>query len=75
MIPKVFEWSPKAALGYAAVLIALIAVAHWRMEINATLGFLYIFPLVGTVLGWRQLIIAARGSSNLISAERQLMLF
>jgi len=61
MIPKVFEWSPKAALGYATVLIALIAVADWRVEINATLGFLYIFPMIllGTVLGWWQLIVAA----------------
>ena len=43
------------------VLIALIAISDWRMEINATLGFLYIFPmmLLGTVLNWWQLVPAA----------------
>ena len=48
-------------LGLAAVLIALIALADWKIEINATLGFLYLFPLVllGTVLGWWQLVLAA----------------
>jgi signal transduction histidine kinase len=42
-------------------MIALIAVTDWRVEINATLGFLYIFPIVllGTVLNWWQLILAA----------------
>jgi signal transduction histidine kinase len=45
----------------AAMLIAVIAVTDWRVEFNATLGFLYIFPLVllGTVTGWRQLVLAA----------------
>ena len=61
MIPRILQWSPRAVLAYSAVLIALIAVTDWRVEINATLGFLYIFPLVllGTVLGWWQLILAA----------------
>jgi PAS domain S-box-containing protein len=42
-------------------LIALIAVADWQVEFNATLGFLYIFPMavLGTVLGWWQLILVA----------------
>ena len=61
MIRRVLQWSPRAALLYAGVLIAIIAVTDWRVEINATLGFLYIFPMVllGTVLGWWQLVLAA----------------
>src|SRR5437764_742358 len=44
----------------AALLIAAIAITDWRVEFNATLGFLYIFPMVllGTVLGWWQLLLA-----------------
>lgn len=61
MIRRVLQWNPRAVLFYGAVLIALIAMADWRIEINATLGFLYIFPMVllGMVLGWWQLILAA----------------
>lgn len=61
MISKVFEWNAKAALAYSAILIAIIAWCDWRVEINATLGFLYIFPMVllGTVLRWWQLVLAA----------------
>jgi len=45
----------------AAALIAAIAITDWQVEFNATLGFLYIFPLVllGTVTGWWQLLLAA----------------
>jgi len=45
----------------AVALIALIAAIDWRVEFNATLGFLYIFPLVllGTVTGWWQLLLTA----------------
>ena len=58
---KPLHWSPRAAFAYAAILIALIAIIDWRVEINATLGFLYIFPmmLLGTVLGWWQVVLAA----------------
>src|SRR5258708_1836943 len=61
MIRRVLQWSPRSALIYAAILIAIIAVTDSRVEINATLGFLYIFPLVllGTVLNWWQLVLAA----------------
>jgi two-component system sensor kinase FixL len=36
-------------------------VTDWKIEFNATLGFLYMFPLVllGTVCGWWQLVLAA----------------
>jgi PAS domain S-box-containing protein len=48
-------------LAQAAALIAMVALADWRLVFNATLGFLYMFPMVllGTVLRWWQLIIAA----------------
>jgi len=61
MLRRILQWSPRAVLALAAVLIALIALADWKIEINATLGFLYLFPLVllGTVLGWWQLVLAA----------------
>jgi len=61
MIPKALPRSPRAAVAYAAILIALIAICDWRIEINATLGFLYIFPLMllGTVFSWWQVILAA----------------
>ena len=59
MIRRVLQWSPRTALAYAGLLIALIALADWQVEFNATLGFLYIFPIavLGTVLGWWQLIL------------------
>ena len=38
--PKPLHYSPCAAIAYAAVLIALVAICDWRAEINATLGFL-----------------------------------
>ncbi len=61
MILRVLQWSPRKALSYAAILTAIIAVTDWRVEFNATLGFLYMFPLVllGTVLNRWQLIVAA----------------
>lgn len=61
MIRRVLQWSPRAALVYAALLIAAIALADWTVEFNATLGFLYIFPMVllGTVLGWWQVVLVA----------------
>ncbi len=61
MIPKPLNLSPRAVIAYAAALIALIAICDWQIEINATLGFLYIFPmmLLGTVLDWWLLVLAA----------------
>ena len=58
---KPLDWSPRAAIAYAALLITLIAITDWRVEINATLGFLYIFPMVilGTVFSWWQVVLAA----------------
>jgi len=61
MIRRALQWNTYAVLAYGAILTAAIAVADWKIEINATLGFLYIFPMVvfGTVLGWWQLVFAA----------------
>jgi two-component system sensor kinase FixL len=61
MIRRVLQWEPGAVFACAAVLITAIAFADWRIEINVTLGFLYIFPLVllGTILNWWQLVFAA----------------
>lgn len=44
--------SPKAVLLRAGLMIALVAIADWRVEVNIPLGFLYLFPmlLVGSVL-------------------------
>ena len=46
---------------FASLLIYLIAITDWQAEINATLGFLYIFPLMllGMVLNWWQVVFAA----------------
>jgi two-component system, LuxR family, sensor kinase FixL len=61
MMPRLWPRTPRLAVTYAAILIALIAFSDWRVEINATLGFLYIFPmmLLGTVFGWWELLLAA----------------
>lgn len=61
MIRRVLQWNTYVALGLGVALIAAIAVADWQIEINATLGFLYIFPMIllGTVLGWWQLVLVA----------------
>ena len=61
MIRRLSDWSPRSVVGCAALLVALVAICDWQVEINATLGFLYIFPmmLLGTVLGWWELVLAA----------------
>lgn len=61
MTRQILQWSPYVVAAYASLLITVIAVTDATVEINATLGFLYIFPimLLGTVFGWWQLILAA----------------
>ena len=62
MIQRILRLGPAAALFWAAVLIAAIAICDWKVVFNATLGFLYMFPLIllGAVLGrWWQILIAA----------------
>ncbi|PYS55412.1 MAG: PAS domain-containing sensor histidine kinase [Acidobacteria bacterium] len=51
----------KASLGVAALLIAAIAILDWRIELNISLGTLYLFPMliIGACLtGW-QIALAA----------------
>src|ERR1700722_10451385 len=57
----ILHWRPGIVLLLAAFLIAAIAVTDWKIEIEATLGFLYMFPLVllGTVWGWKRIMLAA----------------
>jgi len=61
MIRRILQWSPRAALAYASILTGAIAFTDGKVEIDATLGFLYMFPMVllGTVLNWWLVIFAA----------------
>jgi two-component system, LuxR family, sensor kinase FixL len=79
VIRRILHTPPRTVLMTAAALIALIAVTDWRVELNVTLGFLYLFPLVllGTTLNWPSLIAVAVGCTFLsdrldpFSAEMQ----
>jgi PAS domain S-box-containing protein len=57
MIHRILQWRPQTVFLLAALLIAAIAVTDWKIVFEATLGFLYMFPLVllGTVCTWWQL--------------------
>ena len=61
MILRLLERRSSVLLLLAALLIAAIALTDYTIEFNATLGFLYIFPMVllGTGLSWWQLALAA----------------
>lgn len=52
---------PERVFAAAGLLIAIIALCDWRFVINATLGFLYIFPIamLGTVMRRWQLLLAS----------------
>jgi PAS domain S-box-containing protein len=45
----------------ASVLVVAIAITDWQIVFEATLGFLYMFPLLllGTIWGWKRLLLAA----------------
>jgi len=58
---RYLQGSTRAVLLRAAVLIAVVAVVDWRIDLNISFGFLYLFPLilVGTVLSrWQVLLVA-----------------
>ena len=57
----ILQWRPWAVLLLAASLTSAIAVTDWNIVFEATLGFLYMFPLVllGTIWGWKRLLLAA----------------
>lgn len=61
MIRGILQRRPTTVLLVAALLIAAIAITDWKIVFEATLGFLYMFPLVllGTIWGWPRLVLAA----------------
>ena len=61
MIRKILQWHPRTVLLLAALLIAIIALVDWKIVFEATLGFLYMFPMVllGTIWGWWPLALTA----------------
>jgi two-component system, LuxR family, sensor kinase FixL len=61
MIHRILRWRPHVVFLLAALLIAAIAITDWKIVFEATLGFLYMFPLVllGTICAWWQLAIFA----------------
>lgn len=67
MIRRILHSRPRAVLASGAVLIALIAVIDWQIELNATLGFLYLFPMIllGTTLNGPSVLAVAVGCTLL----------
>ena len=67
MIRRILHSRPRTVLACGLAVIVLIAVVDWQIEFNATLGFLYLFPLVllGTALDWPALIAVAVGCTFL----------
>lgn len=61
MLSSLLRGKPHAVMLRAGLLIALIALADWRVEANLPLGFLYLFPMVlmGSAAARWQIAIAA----------------
>jgi two-component system, LuxR family, sensor kinase FixL len=61
MIHTILQWRPRTVFLMATLLIAGIAITDWKIVFEATLGFLYMFPLVllGTICTWWQLTLLA----------------
>ena len=61
MIPRIVHGSTRVALAQAGLLIAVIALLDWRVDLNISFGFLYLFPmlLVGTALNRWQVVLTA----------------
>ncbi len=61
MIQNYLRGTRSAVLARAAILTALIAVVDWRIDLNISFGFLYMFPmlLLGTILSRWQILAAA----------------
>jgi two-component system sensor kinase FixL len=66
--------NPRTLLLRAAILVALIAIADWRIDAEIPLGFLYLLPmlLVGRVLSRWQICIAAVLCTGLTEAYNSL---
>ena len=67
MIRWILHSRPRFVLALGAGLIGLIALVDWQIELNATLGFLYLFPMVllGTRLNAPGLVALALGCTIL----------
>ena len=67
MIRRILHSRPRTVLACGMAGIILIALVDWQIEFNATLGFLYLFPVVllGTVLDWPYLLAVALGCTFL----------
>jgi len=62
LIYRYLQGSKKAVLLRAAALIAFVAFLDWRVDLNISFGFLYLFPLIliGTVCErWQVLLFAS----------------
>lgn len=61
MNPGYLQQSRLQALVKAAILTALIALVDWRIDLNISFGFLYMFPmlLVGSALSRWQVVLGA----------------
>ncbi len=58
---RLLSASPRGTLIQAAVLVAAIALLDWRIDLNISFGFLYLFPilLIGSILPRWQIILTA----------------
>ena len=67
MIRRILHSRPRTVVACGLAAILLIALVDWQIEFNATLGFLYLFPLVllGTALDWPALLAVAIGCTFL----------
>jgi len=61
LILRFLQGNTRAALAQAGILVAVIAVIDWRVDLNISFGFLYLFPmlLVGTALPRWQVVFTA----------------
>jgi two-component system, LuxR family, sensor kinase FixL len=55
---RLFSANSRGVIAQAAILIAAIALLDWRIDLNISFGFLYLFPilLIGTVLSRWQIV-------------------
>lgn len=61
MLVSFFQGSRRAVLVRAAILLSIIALIDWRVDLNISLGFLYLFPMLmaGSVLSRAQIALMA----------------
>ena len=73
-LPLAATENSRSILWRAALLVALIAIADWRIDAEIPLGFLYLLPmlLVGRVLNRWQICVAAALCTGLSEAFNSL---